>query len=1036
MISQMAFKLIKTPWKWPILASLACVATVALAFIWSSNSTSVKEISYEDLVADLYQRFEPDNPGFGYADYPGDMEVHIPKSYAAILLAEIERTRGGLLSDRPSLAAVAGNWLLDNDDINADGEIGWGVPIAWDAYGDGSENPKDTVYTISTAIVVDALLTWMERDGDAPKQRIFEVVTNALRPFSDPQMRSPSGMLPYSFVKSDREYDTFNPAAYMAGQLQRFSNLTPDAELAQSLKEAADDTVQVLIDEKKVNSTTGSWYWNYSIQENVTNDLPHASYIIEGLRTYSLYGGKLSNEIDFDAVLLHLREYINDKPKYVRAWPLLQSNIDRPARTYDLGMAMSLACSFPHYADLAATFSSEIHKYRDGNRGYLKYPVGSDFAEPLIVNEYEAYLYRGAVDCTLLNDRTKKSSSIPAAPLKLQSERSLSFEKTEFPLTIPLIAPSENGTTNVRLTDNVANHFLLEEKDRNPIEFDQEIPIGHHVLSENRAIFSRNIPTNRLKLTLFGRDGKSLQEIVIHHSEGSEPIYRKSKVVGSNLFLVYYDNITLRNYLTYFKIEKQKLTQIGKAVEAPLLEDPAGRTYEMIPAVFLLSYGNERIGFLGGTVNGVFNLKDHTFTEKRVDNCLKIIEAVEALNDALILCQKVKTEENSSAFFLAGPGDISLPTFQDRQLPYNLNFENGKISLSFANDAASFVRMLKFDLNRIHQNGWMEFGTNNDEGRIPWSQIYYLNGILDFFKVAHLTPEISKSFEYIIRDLKVRLDLEMLLVDQHWQRNRIATRGFTVDRSYAIFAVQTSRLLLLMERYLNEVTNISPITGYPSAQIEVACLKNHIEKLVYGGQPIYWMKPQSAGLKWPHGSGFYFDGLNVPYNHQNEWSYAIRRATNSTHCPQADKASSQIIDNFMRHIAPSGVFPNNGVWDYWWGTAYDGWTGEEMVSLHKPSYPGDKIKAWISFRTIDLMAVLSHFDDYDEMTRANLLLSVRHQIYHGHVYPFANYELVRLGQAPLLDRKIAEKYVRVTSPWELQNAAWAYWALFPKSGNN
>lgn len=35
------------------------------------------------------------------------------------------------------------------------------------------------------------------------------------------------------------------------------------------------------------------------------------------------------------------------------------------------------------------------------------------------------------------------------------------------------------------------------------------------------------------------------------------------------------------------------------------------------------------------------------------------------------------------------------------------------------------------------------------------------------------------------------------------------------------------------------------------------------------------MKPGNAHLRWPYGSAFYFDGLAVPYKHQNEWAYAM-----------------------------------------------------------------------------------------------------------------------------------------------------------------
>src|SRR5690606_28257631 len=119
----------------------------------------------------------------------------------------------------------AGQWLLQHGDENQNGIIGWGVPVAWDAYGDGSINPKDTEYTISTAIAVDALLSWLDFSDADLRAKILDVIERSLEPYLNSSMRTPAGLLPYSLMVSDRRYDTFNPAAYLAGQMQRFSHL-------------------------------------------------------------------------------------------------------------------------------------------------------------------------------------------------------------------------------------------------------------------------------------------------------------------------------------------------------------------------------------------------------------------------------------------------------------------------------------------------------------------------------------------------------------------------------------------------------------------------------------------------------------------------------------------------------------------------------------------------------------------------------------------------------------------------------------------
>ena len=188
---------------------LACLIATALIFGRSappqvSDTTNSALPTLPISARELYTLFDPERPGFGTTDYPGHGNEDIPKSHAMVLMAEIERVDNGLYPELPSFAEASGRWLLDNADLNGNRVIGWGVPVAWDAYGDGSENPKDTEYTISTAIVVDGLLTWMERDPTAPRAEILRVVEASLNPYLAAEVSSPSGLAPYSLRPSDR----------------------------------------------------------------------------------------------------------------------------------------------------------------------------------------------------------------------------------------------------------------------------------------------------------------------------------------------------------------------------------------------------------------------------------------------------------------------------------------------------------------------------------------------------------------------------------------------------------------------------------------------------------------------------------------------------------------------------------------------------------------------------------------------------------------------------------------------------------------
>ncbi|MBN8499399.1 hypothetical protein [Accumulibacter sp.] len=344
----------------------------------------------------MWVRMAGPSPGKGLVDYPSDGPADIPKAYAMILLAAVDAQRAG--RGFPEAGTVSGLWLLDHADENRNGITGWGVPVAWDAYGDGSENPASTEYTIATAIAVHALLDWAGEPGTAPRDRIMEVVLAASQPYFDASMRTPAGLLPYSLSPPDRRYDTFNPAAYMAGQMQRLSRLVNDPGQAELLRQAADQTMQALLDHRKVNPATGSWYWNYSVQEDSSNDLPHASYVVDGIRTYIRHGGRLAAAFDREKVLAHLDEFLGEKTPDIRAWPRLRPDVTLAARSYDIGMALHVACTEPAMAGLRTRLIAATPAYKDPDGQYLKYPAASK-ERNFVVREYETYLLRGFETC-------------------------------------------------------------------------------------------------------------------------------------------------------------------------------------------------------------------------------------------------------------------------------------------------------------------------------------------------------------------------------------------------------------------------------------------------------------------------------------------------------------------------------------------------------------------------------------------------------------------------------------------------------------
>lgn len=1005
------------------------------------------------LWAEVHERFDRTNPGRGLTDYPADSPEDIPKSYAMVLLAELDRPSDD--TGRPDLAPIAGRWLLANADLDGDGIIGWGVPVAWDAYGDGSVNPANTEYTISTAIAVHALLDWIERSPSAPRQEVLATVRRAFDPYMDPAMASPAGLLPYSLLPQDRPYDTFNPAAYMAGQMQRFSNMVEDPRLRRLLRQRADATMSALLAHRKL-SNAGNWYWAYSIQEDHNpNDLPHAAYIIDGILTYAAQGGALAAEFDLPRIVGHVREFVDRENRRIRAWPPFRTDIERSARLYDLGMGLHLVCTRSELADEKPAFLDAAPSYRTPSGAFSRYPVSDQ--PDIVVNEYEAYLLRGIASClpgagdrriAAGQDASTVSNALAAPVIQEHSRRdgeSPDVRAFDQPLTagamaVPFVELGQDQDGMLARFDPAEARTILALGDGRQVRFPWSgVPIA--ALSRDEGgpvVVFRTMPAGTLLLVTLGNDGAVAAMVPIRHADDSEPIFRAAAMVGHDVAVVYYDNVSSRNYLARYRLGGNGIERVAAPLELPLLLDPAGGTYEMIPPVFLLPDGMAGLHILGGTLEARLGPGADRLVSRRIPGCLRIVEATLTPAGPVSLCHErprgERRAETPAGYRLLGPPGLRLPKLDPAAgIPWNLRIENGDVRIDHAAAPSELARMLAFDLKRGQQSGWLEFGIDNTEGRVPWSQIYYLNGFLDLLWLAAREPALWEPFADILQEMRWRLDLELTLLDRHWREGRYATRAFTVDRSPALFAVQTARLLLVMHRYRAEVPNPLALPGYEHLRRAVHRLDGHIEVMARDGEPARWLLPGRPYLRWPKGSKFSFDGVGVPFNHQNEWAYGVIETALAEPADDSEGhslgAAIEIVRHFLDRIAFAGHLPEPEAWDYWWGTAFDGWQDGEGVSVNRPTYDGDRIKAWISFRSIDAMAALSAADRLGPRTRRALLDSAQALVERGRLYPFVAYELMRRGRDVDLAPQIAHVYARVSAPWELSNAPWAYRAL-------
>jgi hypothetical protein len=577
-----------------------------------------------------------------------------------------------------------------------------------------------------------------------------------------------------------------------------------------------------------------------------------------------------------------------------------------------------------------------------------------------------------------------------------------------------------------------------------------ELPGGKRLSFPRRGVPLKIVGSSIDTITVFFRDFFSniiyiytlsdgqLDETLLSFESDARPIFRDAVHFNGHVFVLLFDNERGANDL--FRLWPNG--KVDRAFELPSLDDPAGRTYEMIPRLRFVTLGPE-LWIVGGTLLARLQADHFAAPEfQRLPGCVRAQDVAVKDAELMILCV-TRAEGEGQPYTTAGfvvsrdvpsfklfrwtaaSGLVALPLPESKHLP--VLSKSG--DLQQAATISELRRVLISDLEDNHSSGVMELGINNIEGRVAWSQIYFLNGLMDILSLVLADDVGADLFASIAPAVKLRLDLEMYILDRMVAEIGFETKGFTVGRKPALFAVQTSRLLLLYNRYTRVVPNGVQLVMMSDITRRVLSLEGHIETVAIAQDGSQEPSPGRHFLIWPKGSAFYFDGLNVPYNHQNEWAHSvIDTAASGAPTGNAIRQSNDIIEQFITAVAPAGTLPSNGVWPYWWGAARAGWTEDSALSVNRPSYPGDRLVAWISFRSIDASAVLASEQALESARRAQLEASVAALVSRGLLYPFvAGY--FKGAPVPVLLRPVALSYARMTAPSDLPNAAWALHAL-------
>lgn len=280
------------------------VALSMLPACGSSTTTTPAVDTASTEYLQLLAKFPEDGQGEGREPYYTSLVTQEPMTYALVLSSESLHYRSFPSFEGVRRIKNAANWLIANSDTDADGKLGWGLKDAWDAFSDGSTNPSNHPYTITTAIVLNGLLDASEVAGiwtEAELSSLHNLVIAVSKRWCDEVWSGSSdgGFFWYSPSAFDAHF-VINASSMMMGMVARTEReLSPylldgDRTLFRDRIGKAFSSIVA-----QARFRNGAPFWSYialpnDFNQDKPNDLVHHVYILWGLRAAQPTGGTAS----------------------------------------------------------------------------------------------------------------------------------------------------------------------------------------------------------------------------------------------------------------------------------------------------------------------------------------------------------------------------------------------------------------------------------------------------------------------------------------------------------------------------------------------------------------------------------------------------------------------------------------------------------------------------------------------------------------------------------------------------------------------
>lgn len=358
-------------------------------------------------------------------------------------------------------------------------------------------------------------------------------------------------------------------------------------------------------------------------------------------------------------------------------------------------------------------------------------------------------------------------------------------------------------------------------------------------------------------------------------------------------------------------------------------------------------------------------------------------------------------------------------------LPWGLRAVGGSAQWRCARGVDDAAALLAHDLRRMPLAGWMDFGASNLEGRIAWSQAYYLGPLAAM--AAGSWPGLMTQGQRAALGERVRREVE-LLARRAALPDDYTSRRYAISRSPVRFALHLGRIadtLGAAARSQVRTESLAPAQAWLHDQLR------RLETTVEEDGSLSWRGRTLATLRYRRGVDFWADGVNVPYNYISGYASGLL-AADAVDAVALDRAEAYL--GALLAFEPVATQPT---WKYWGAEGHDGWSAASGLSTRTPSYTGSPGLAHITYRSMDATALLRLHRHRPQAVPPEVVAQLAQKVQHGALLPSVNDELDRLGRAVELEADVAYRHARSAGPWELASQVWALhrWAaVAPRAG--